>query len=386
MGVSKVKTTYFIEPVDVLHFRGNRLFGDPGSFSDAVMPPWPSTFAGAIRSEILTSDGVNLDEFAAGHLTHPLLGTPNEPGEFRVLASGLARRLSDDSIERYYPLPADLVITDSAAGPVIRKIEPKPMDERIHLSSKTKHLPVLTEAHRSKPLGGWFLRESGWQQYLRGVVPCANTEIIHQEQLWGVDLRVGVGLDAVQRRAADGQLFTNQAICLRPEIGFYVTINHDALPDSGALRLGGDGRAANYTKVAPTDQAMDLDTITHASRCRLVLTTPGIFASGWLPNGASTQEDTPEGTLIELNLQGLQASIVAACVAKPQVISGWDMPNKRPKAAMKSVPAGSVFWLENIQASAESIGKLAEIGLWSSSCEDTQRRAEGFNHVAIGAY
>ena len=31
----------FIEPLDVLVLRGNKLFGDPGSYGESLVPPWP---------------------------------------------------------------------------------------------------------------------------------------------------------------------------------------------------------------------------------------------------------------------------------------------------------------------------------------------------------
>ena len=40
----------FIEPLDVLILRGNKLFADAGSHGEALMPPWPSVAAGALRS------------------------------------------------------------------------------------------------------------------------------------------------------------------------------------------------------------------------------------------------------------------------------------------------------------------------------------------------
>ena len=38
--------TRFIEPLDVLFLRGNKLFGDPGSHGESLVPPWPSLTTG----------------------------------------------------------------------------------------------------------------------------------------------------------------------------------------------------------------------------------------------------------------------------------------------------------------------------------------------------
>ena len=55
----------FIEPLDVLFLRGNQLFGEPGSYGEALMPPWPSVAAGALRTRILADDSVDMAAFDA---------------------------------------------------------------------------------------------------------------------------------------------------------------------------------------------------------------------------------------------------------------------------------------------------------------------------------
>lgn len=45
----------FIEPLDVLYLRGNTLFGDAGGHGAALMPPWPSLAAGALRAQCLVA-------------------------------------------------------------------------------------------------------------------------------------------------------------------------------------------------------------------------------------------------------------------------------------------------------------------------------------------
>ena len=84
----------FIEPLDVLVLRGNKLFGDPGSYGESLVPPWPSVAAGAIRSAILARDGDPF-AFAKEQWKHPTLGTPSEPGPFTITAFHLARRQGD---------------------------------------------------------------------------------------------------------------------------------------------------------------------------------------------------------------------------------------------------------------------------------------------------
>ena len=56
-------TSIFLEPLDVLYLRGNKLFADAGAHGEALMPPWPSLAAGAIRSRLM-AEGASLDALA----------------------------------------------------------------------------------------------------------------------------------------------------------------------------------------------------------------------------------------------------------------------------------------------------------------------------------
>ena len=95
----------FIEPLDVLFLRGNQLFGEPGSYGEALMPPWPSVAAGALRTRILADDGIDLADFAAGRNAHPQLGTPQAPGSFALQGFQVARQ-TPSGAELLMPLPA----------------------------------------------------------------------------------------------------------------------------------------------------------------------------------------------------------------------------------------------------------------------------------------
>src|SRR5690606_26271092 len=117
--------TLFIEPLDVLFLRGNKLFGDPGSFGESLVPPWPSVVAGAIRSRMLVDDGVDLSAFARCAERHPTLGTAEDPGDFTLEIFHLARRRGEE-VEMLVAPPADLVIgvEDNGDRPALRVLRP----------------------------------------------------------------------------------------------------------------------------------------------------------------------------------------------------------------------------------------------------------------------
>jgi CRISPR-associated protein Cmr3 len=377
-----VTAHHFIEPFDVLFLRGNKLFGDAGSYGESLVPPWPSLAAGALRSQILANDGVNLVDFAAGQFNHPTLGTPQQPGSFTVTAFTLAKRLSDGQVSTLHMLPADLVVTEQNNQVSIQALKPSLLAPGISSSCVFPKIPVLAQSERSKAVTGYWLTKEGWQDYLYGRLPKVNSGLIHINSLWVTDQRVGIGLNSATRSVDEGKLFTAQAVAFKPGIGFLASVRGAEIPAKGTLRLGGDGRAALSEKVSPQLLGTDLTSVSKDKRCRIVLTSPGLFSQGWLPNCFSLQNDGSYW----LDHFDVRAKLVCATVSRSEIVSGWDLARWQPKAALRSAPAGSVYWLEELEATPEALGKLAETGFWSNECEDTHRRAEGFNRLAIASY
>jgi CRISPR-associated protein Cmr3 len=373
----------FIEPLDVLFLRGNKLFGDPGSHGESLVPPWPSAAAGALRSQLLAHDGTDLAAFAKGQITHPSLGTPAVPGSFALTAFTLARQLKGGTLQTLHALPADLVVTDKDGDKKhIQSLRPQAPHTGLLSSSGFAQVPLLAETERCKAASGLWLSQAGWQRYLNGQLPNAEHDLVKTSDLWAIDSRVGIGLNADTRSADDGKLFTVQAVAFKPDVGFVASVRGATLPAQGSLRLGGDGRAASSQSVTHQPAQADLQAIASERRCRIVLSTPGLFAQGWLPNGFQLESDG----LHWLNLHGVRARLVCATVPRSETISGWDLANWQPKAALRAAPTGSVYWLDQLQATPEALGKLADRGFWSDACEDTHRRAEGFNRFAFAAY
>lgn len=368
----------FLEPLDLLFLRGNRLFGDPGSFGESLVPPWPSVAAGAVRSQILTRDGTDLAEFAAGRQPHPDLGTPDRPGPFTLTAFHLARRCGDGRVEAIYATPADLVVAHHDDGTVsVRRLSPQTLASGVLASAPLPKVPVLAEAARSKPASGLWLTQAGWTLYLDGATPGPG-DLIERDELWQIDPRVGIGLDPVRHRADDGKLFSPQAVALCPGVGFLIGVRGAEPLPNGTLRLGGDGRGAAVGAVPFAAPQPDLDAIAAAGRCRIVLTSPGLFTAGWRLPGA---DDTGHW-----RLNGASGRLVCAAVSRAEVVSGWDLAKWQPKPAQRAAPTGSVYWIEELDATADALRKLAATGLWPEGSEDAQRRAEGFNRFAFAVY
>ena len=370
-------THRFIEPLDVLFLRGNKLFGDPGSHGESLVPPWPSVAAGALRSLMLIQDGLDPAAFARGTISHPSLGTPKQPGTFAVASFDLARRKNGELVETLHALPADLKLTqdDNSARRLIR-ITPNLPAQGLSSSAPLPQWPVLAEKSRGKPVTGHWLTQAGWAAHLAGKTPALD-QLVASHDLWKLDARVGVGLDATTGRAEDGKLFTAQAVAFAPGVGFLAGVTGATPPSTGILRFGGDGRGAALQAVHHTPAQPDWETIARAGRCRVLLTTPGLFAQGWQLPGVDAQR--------QWSLLGVRGELVCAAVPRSEVISGWDLALRQPKAAQRVAPVGSVYWIDKLQASAEQLRKLAEHGLWGDADQNAARQAEGFNRFTLAA-
>jgi CRISPR-associated protein Cmr3 len=393
MVATATRQALFIEPLDVLFLRGNQLFGDPGSFGESLVPPWPSVAAGAIRSAVLAHKGVDLLEFAKGRVPDPELGTPQQPGPFRLTDFRLARRLADGRVEPLYAAPADLVIRRKPDGNLeCVRMEPKALPSGIRSSAATELHAVLPERERTKPESGYWLTHEGWLAYLAGRDVDPQTHLVKSGDLWKLDARVGVGLDPAKRSAAEGKLFTGQAVAMRNrhhgqgcdyDVGFLAQIEGAAVPHELMLRFGGDGRAARAVQVPAIEAESDLiSEIVRAGRCRLILTSPGIFPGGWLPTGMTAHG---AGDL-RFELHGVKARLVCAAVPRAEVISGWDLAKWQPKPALRVSPTGSVYWLVDVEATEEQLRALVAHGLWTDPLVDAARRAEGFNRIMLATY
>ncbi len=406
-------TQHFIQPVDVLFLRGNKLFGDPGSFGESHVPPWPSVAAGALRSALLVHKGIDPVQFARGQQAVPELGTPQEPGPFTLTAFHLARlkgtpegkSIDLNSIEPLFQVPADLFIRKSGNdnkpdGTLqAQTLRPCRLSAGIHCSNATPLLPVLPEQERGKPAPGFWLNTEGWKKHLAGETIDPDEHLVCRSHLWKMDMRVGVGLDGERRRALDGALFSTQGVvmrqnghcgekrCREPQgdtgfaVGFLAETVGAGFPEEFPLRLGGDGRAAIAHRVQFSFPQPDYEETCRNRRCRLILTSPGIFPQGWLPAG-TTRLDTG----LQFDLHGVRGKLVCAAVPRALVVSGFDIARWAPKPAQRAVPCGSVYWLQDLEATPEALSRLVRKGLWADQEEDSTRRAEGYNRLTLASY
>ncbi len=416
---------YFVEPVDSLFVRGNLAFGDAGEHGTGPMPPPPSLFAGAFRSAILGRDATALARFAREGLAgearqdaalgtfNPQTGEVTKPGEFQVtwvtLAGSNHARGPDaiapqwqrhqrsaplrcnqaqgrDVVVPLFPLPADLVKLKDGFSP----LKPLAASPLVADGRELPYVAVLRTKEQTKPEGGFYLTQTGWQSHLAGRTPEPATGAVKATDLHTRDPRLGIGLNAGTGTVESGLIYTTEGHAFSPPpdpkdsdpnarpfsaSGFLVGIDgaDELLPETGMLRLGGDGRGARYRRLDYQPPAPPLDAIARGGRFRLILATPGLFADGWLPAGVRH-----DGADYRWRVGDCTARLVCAAVPRREIVSGWDLLAWRPKEAERAVPTGSVYWFEDLQGPIDTLAKWVAGGLWLDHPHH-QRRAEGYN-------
>lgn len=378
----------FIRPLDVLYLRGNALFGGPGDHGEALMPPWPSLAAGALRARMLVDAGVTSFGPRGGPYHKPngaigeALGTPDQPGSFRLRRFTLARRSGEaGALEPLLPLPADLSVKAQGAADYLR---PTAIDAAsVACSYPLPRLLVLRQDEATKPLTGRWLTLAGWQRYLAGQ-PVPQDALIDSSELWKPDARLGIALDRTTRTAAEGQIYTVDAVAMADGAGFLVAVDgaDGLVPKDGLVRFGGDGRGAAISVCPPIHCEPPWDEIKRDARFRLILASPGVFQGGWRPDGVGD-----DGVL---RIGAMTARLVTAAVPRAQVVSGWDIAKWAPKPAERVAPTGAVYWFEQLDGGDDGLRQLAEEGFWAAQppadAYAAQRQAEGFNRVFVAAW
>jgi CRISPR-associated protein Cmr3 len=386
-----------IEPVDVVHLRGNRLFEGTGD-GVAVMPPWPSLFAGALRSRML-ADERWIEGYLAGDASkaraelRAALGPSHAArgeGSFRVVFTGLEVELDGRRVF-CVQAPQDLVcfgqrdgrpeevvrVSPTKVGEVTRGLvqSDAPASARGRSPLRPPAAPLLRTARRDKPVKGWWLVLEGARAWQEGKTPRPE-HFVHASRLWSDDPRLGIALDRDTRTVREGFLYVSRAIALRPGVRFAVGVtgvDDGLLPRDGLVRLGGDGRGGAVAVPPPLDAGQaPWQRLPGRDRFTVWLSTPGAFAGGWrLPGLGDDGVWRP--------VEGFAADLIAAAVPRHEVVSGWSLADGArgaPKPALRVVPTGAVYWMQRREGAFEALRPTLAGGLVEAS-SDGDVRSEG---------
>lgn len=410
---SNPEITWIIEPHDPLIVRDGRPFGpDPSARAESLSFPFPSTTTGGVRTRAgLKADGM-FDVSQIGRVKQIKVRGP--------LLVQLAQ--NGDEIEKWLvPAPADALLLESEKkGYVLCKqlvplmvyegaetsntkdgkqfVPPKP-DEDAETGS-TKDRTSLMLVGPVRPDQGKPSKETplywDWDAFQKWLVAPSD----HEQSLATLgnsgpsrEHRLHVSMNPETLTAKDGALFETSGLeftfpgrdnktrlsgARRLALAVVVDRRETSGIVAGLASLGGERRMVSWRSRSDNDLpncSPDLLTaIVEQKACRLVLLTPACFEQGYQP-----------GWLVEPR-DGVQPSLHAIAIQRPQVVSGWRLEHPAgPKPTRRLAPSGTVLFL-SLTGDDEAIEQWVK-GIWMQCVSDTvEDRNDGFGLAVLGSW
>lgn len=315
----------FITPQDVWMFHASKPFSAGQNFyMQSQFPPNPQVTYGATRTHYLEVNGIRFEDYNSGRRkdVEKIIGTATEAGALRVTGPFVARKNADGKIERFFPLPLD-VLKES----IMRPLKSVAWAANMPDWWRPLGLPEGEKPDMAKAKDDLWLSESAFAQYLNGK-PFEATE---QKDLFGFDERVGLALDPKRRKNEEGKFYRAKFVRPCAGVGLLLTLNHEVFRERGTISVGGESRMGNYQVDKPVQ-----DNYQAQGRVKVVLLTPSYFSGGWHPHNHDWSR-----------WLGNEAKLVSYAIGKPLSISGWNVATGKPKPLRHFLPAGSVFYFED---------------------------------------
>jgi CRISPR-associated protein Cmr3 len=358
-----------ITPFDTLFVRDGKPFSmGEEVWASGIFPPPPSVIYGALRTAYFSQNLDRLEE----------AGGPGDP----TTSLRIKRIFLHDQKENefFIPCPYDIVESKAAKYSTYKE-KPKSLlslhsfkkissyGAEFILAAQTDHTPVSS-------LGGnHWISLTELNAYLRnGEIPTPFST----DRFFSTEPKIGIQKSKATGSSADGMLY--RVGLTRPENGISIfvewedTSNQLVIPQTGLLKLGGEGKATHY-QPSNIEEKVLLPTL-EGDIFKLVLATPAVFNNGWLPEGIDPQ--TRKGIW-----QGHQVEILAAVFDRAQSLGGFSMKTKHqkggPKPMRKALPAGTVFYVKTTDQ-AQEVAKSFHNGCISEG----NLSHEGFGLAYVG--
>lgn len=150
------------------------------------------------------------------------------------------------------------------------------------------------------------------------------------------------------------------------------TLRPGMAPGGGERRLGRWFETPNISPPPMPDLVVKaLNSDSASVTLRVILLTPAVFDAGWQPTW-----------LVQPRCE-VFVTLKAACVPRPETLSGWDFEKQQPKKTRRLVSAGSVYWIE-LQGQPEARMQWAQ-EVWMHNISDQEQdRRDGFGLAALG--
>jgi CRISPR-associated protein Cmr3 len=435
---------WIIEPHDPLIFRDGRPFGPtPGARAFSLPFPFPSTLAGVVRHQVgLDEQGrfrytkppqetaeekkhrqAILDELKQLHVRGPFLIELNE-GYKKEQNKGKEEGENDKPYTWLLPAPHDALLFDAEDdNNTADKKKRYDIHQIVPLTLPQGAMTDFGELPSSLTLAGLPTNLEGkatdgptywkWETFKRWLTdPSLLTKEAQEESEIGHngperELRVHIMMQPERGAAKDEALFDTSGMEFTrrekdldkcSKLALAVVVDEEDTQwklRAGPGSFGSERRlvmwrqdediASLFLKEMQETHDEIIESIVQKSKdqksrekayfCRIVLLTPAYFEQGYEPNWQRLENDD-----VRLELR-------ARVVKRPQVVSGWDMDEGKPKPSRRLAPAGTVYYL-SLHGTEEAIRQWVR-DRWFQPISDEQSeqyRNDGFGVALIGTW
>ncbi len=377
---------WLITPRDPLIFRNGKPFtAAPGSRSETLPIPFPSTIAGAVRTRAGLDPVTGIFQ---SELINNLLGKT-------IFAPILAEINNDNQIVDYLlPAPADAIFFKTSTADKASLYDLKPLD----LGDAMVDLPELSICGPEKiikdkphPRMPTFWRWEKIKDWLE-LPESGTTFCLNKIGIQGLvqESRTHVSIDPGTQAAEEGALFQTSGLefthqdrkdsepyCLSKskQLGLLVLTNADM--KEGIGHLGGESRTVSWVEKEALQMPFEtcpeaiFEKIMRDGHCRLILITPAYFEHGNTPTWLQDQFKVTVKAIINKRYLG---------------ISGWDYEKKAPKPSRRLTPAGSVYFLKLPDDKKQCEDFIKNTWMRTISDDPKQNRLDGFGLAILGVW
>lgn len=398
-----------ISPRDPIIIRDGRPFGAGSEGANRARSlDWlyPSTAAGAIRTLV--------GKIWAEHNAKGSMSNPFHSNAFlkRLKQINIRGPLPVADGTLYVPRPMDFFEYESGYRATL---SPRPLEEGEGCDLPNKKLWPISVPLSEKParMSPFWSMETTACWLAQDKRDNFSPEQVLDE--FKKEVRVHVKIDSATGAADDSHLFITQGLAI-PDVDFRPqSVDTSQVDKSRAIikstkiallvetadgelgdllqkidtihTLGGERRLARFHACDSIASwcccpSVVKEALGQARGVRMLLATPAVFQNGWLPGwiNPDTLEGSPHGVDdVVLRLRG-------ASIGRWQAISGWskEKGQRGPKPIKRVVPAGSVYFFEVVEGSAQELADL-----WLRSVSDTDReqdRNDGFGLALWGVW
>ena len=396
---------------DVLFFRGAKPM-EASAIGEGVNWPVPSVFHQALLSAFHRKWPKHQANWEQEHRLNKERDS-NEKSSFRFGALQTIGIFPRTKEGLYLPTPSDIQYLNNE-GRELCLLQPQELKGRGDLPKPlTKALIKPGEASKKHP-SRWIPLKT-FQSYLSG-----NLNEFNEAELYHTEYRPGIEVNAEHNTVEEGQFYLAEYMRLRDDVslsgfaacqqsryaGEGITDIVDLfIKDTDAIIMGGQQGFLHLSgeKVNPFHCSFKEPQDSACRFIKWILLSPAVFTGGWLPswvnreNGEVVQYGKPprqngesriqwRKRISENTTQEVLGRLVAACVPKPFVYSGWRSyggnGNTGVKPSRLCVPAGAIYYFEV----SENSNAKNLISFLHGECKSDISAEKGFGFGVCGTW